>query len=358
MSEYKELNLNRASLDACIHQYICDNGLTLDGEIQVASGKKRVVFGAAGSEFAMVDLHLNNSGTTTIQWKAGKNQPLGEKLAIFLKGTIDPAEFETVNYSLSGIVSESINAIIQILGESDDFEITISRDDGNSKVVAIKSLAYQDHLTVTHHKNTKRLQIQGKPLSCYRNLIYLLTDLLDLKGLEQVLYKKDDSSAEIVRKEMAEDYLKVFFGDNFELLPVAIKKLIISGCCVKLASPVLPDYCLLLYPDLRALEGVIKQVMFEAGIHVSDSENGFGDYFDRKGSGVFVLKSDYEANMSSAGLVAALGAGYSFYNKHRHTLFHMEDFANASRLIDTLEKAISLSKDAYRLMNGLYLAKG
>lgn len=38
----------------------------------------------------------------------------------------------------------------------------------------------------------------------------MLTDLLDLKALAQVLYKKDDNSAEIVRTEMAEDHLKTF----------------------------------------------------------------------------------------------------------------------------------------------------
>ena len=94
MSDYKDLNLNRETLDANIQSFLTSNGYTLDGGIQSLDKRKRVVFGAAGTEFATVDLHLNGTGTTTVQWKMGKNQPVGEQLAVYLKATINPAEFE------------------------------------------------------------------------------------------------------------------------------------------------------------------------------------------------------------------------------------------------------------------------
>lgn len=253
MSDYKDLNLNRETLDENIQLFLEQNGHQLDGQIENSPAKKRVLFGSASAEFAMVDLHLNNTGTTTIQWKLGRNHPLGETLAVYLKGTIDPAEFENVNYSLSGITTDSFDPILDYFTESDDIEIDVIRDEDKCKQVKLKSIAHQDQLTITHHRGTRVLQIQGKPLSCYHRIIFMLTDLLDLKGLEQVLYRKDDSSAEIVRKEMAEDYLKTAFTKSYEYLPETVKKLLISSCCVKLASPQLPDYCLLLYPDLRAL---------------------------------------------------------------------------------------------------------
>ena len=356
MSDYKDLNLNRETLDANIHSFLESNGYTVDGRIQEGHKSKRVIFGTAGTEFATVDLHLNGSGTTTIQWKMGKNQQIGAQLATYLKATINPAEFENVNYSLKGITTDAFDPILDCLQELGDLEISTLRNEPVCKQVTLRSIAHQDSLTLTHHRTTRVLQIQGKPLSCYRRVIFMLTDLLDLKGLEQVLYRKDDSSAEIVRKEMAEDYLKGFFPKSYIHLPDAVKKLLISSCCVKLAAPKLPDYCLLLYPDLRSLEGVLKQEMSGYMMSVEDAKDGFGDFFDVK-KGIGTLKAEYEQAVGQTKMVGAFNKGYSFYRKHRHTIFHMEEFPDGSRMIDTLEKAIGLSKDAYAAIDELYTAR-
>lgn len=356
MSDYKDLNLNRETLDANISNFLESNGYALDGGIQLHDKRKRLIFGAAGTEFATVDLHLNGTGTTTIQWKMGKNQPIGQQLAVYLKSTINPAEFESVNYALKGITEDSFDPILDVLEKSGDFAIDTLRDDKACKQVTMTSVAHQDSLTLTHHRTTRVLQIQGKPLSCYRRVIFMLTDLLDLKGLEQVLYCKDDSSAEIVRKEMAQDYLKSFFPRSYDHLPNSVKTLLVSSCCVKLASPKLPDYCLLLYPDLRSLEGVLKQEMSNYQMSVDGAENGFGDFFNVNG-GVCTLKPEYERNIGHAKMVKAFNEAYGFFRKQRNTIFHMEELPDGSRMIDTLGKAISLSKDAYAAIDGLYTAR-
>jgi hypothetical protein len=356
MTDYKDLNLVRETLDEHIQSFLDVKGYTIDGGVQLAGKRKRVIFGPAGVSFATVDLHLNKTGTTTIQWKMGQNQPVGEQLAVHLKATINPAEFENVNYSLKGIAADTLDPILDLIGEAGDIEIKTLRDEAVCKQVTLKSVTHQDTLTLTHNRKTRVLQIQGKPLSCYRRVIFMLTDLLDLKGLEQVLYRKDDSSADIVRKEMAEDYLKVFFPDSYAHLPGDIKKLLISSCCVKLAAPKLPDYCLLLYPDLRSLEGVLKLKMADCKMSVQDAEHGFGDFFDIK-SGICKLKPEYEKDVPNKLMVIAINNGYTFYRKHRHAIFHMEEFTGGSRMIATLDLAIGLSKDAYAAIDALYTAR-
>ena len=355
MSDYKDLNLGRENLDHHIQSFLETNGYTVDGGVEASGNRKRVVFGPAGAQFATVDLHLNKTGTTTIQWKLGQNQPLGEQLAVHLKATINPAEFENVNYSLKGITTDSFDPILDLIDEAVDIEIEPLRDNADCKQVKLKSVQHQDTLTITHHRRTRVLQIQGKPLSCYRQVIFMLTSLLDLKGLEQVLYRKDDGSADVVRKEMAEDYLKGFFPSSYAYLPNDIKKLLISGCCVKLAAPNLPDYCLLLYPDLRSLEGALKLKMADCKMSVQDTEHGFGDFFDTK-SGLNSLKSEFEKSVPNKEMVNAFNSGYTFYRKHRHAIFHMEEFTDGSRMIATLDVAISLSKDAYAAIDALYVA--
>jgi len=352
MSDYKELNLDRDTLDERIQEFLNLNNYQRR-QVHSPKGTKRVVFGHANAEFALVDIHLKTTGTATIQWKTGRNQPLGETLAMHLKSTIDPNELETLNYSLKGISIDSFDPILDCITEQDEIELNVRQDSEQCKQVTLKNKIHQDKITLTHHKKTSVLQIQGRPLSCYRRVIFMLTDLLDLKGLEQVLYRNDDSSAGIVRSEMAEDYLKTALEQSYEHLPDAIKKLLISGCCVKLASPSLPDYCLLLYPDLRALEGVLKEIMSKHNMFVSNADHGFGDFFDKNHSN-YSLKSEYCDSINNSDLENALNNGYTFYKKHRHSLFHMEDFADASRMVDTLDKAIGLSKDTYSAINKLY----
>lgn len=353
MSDYKDINLARENLDKNIQSFVEENGYTIDGGIQALENRKRVVFGSAGAEFATVDVLLNKAGTTTIISKMGKNQPLGEQLAVHLKATINPAEFETVNFGLSGITVETFDLILELANEAVDIEITTDRDEPQQRQVTLKSAEHQDSLKLTLHLATRKLQIQGKPLSCYRRIIFLLTDFLDLQGLEKVLYRKDDSSASIVRKEMAEDYLRGFFPDSYDQLPKDIETLLISSCCVKLAAPQLPDYCLLLYPDLRSLEGILKLKMADWGMSVQDAKHGFGDFFDVVKPGIFKLKPEYEKGVPNKKLVTAVNNGYIFYRKHRHAIFHMDEFANGSRMIASLDSAIGLSKDAYSAIDAL-----
>jgi hypothetical protein len=84
MTDYKDLNLGREALDEQILNFLNTSGYEAEGGIQISKRGKRVEFGAVGAQFATVDFLLNNKGTTTIQWKMGQNQPLGEKLAIHL----------------------------------------------------------------------------------------------------------------------------------------------------------------------------------------------------------------------------------------------------------------------------------
>ncbi len=357
MSDFKDLNLNREQIDDYVRAFVEERGLTLDGgKLKDQAKGKRVEFGKAGSNYAMVDLHLNKDGTTTIQWKLGKNQPLGKELADYLKATIDPNEFEQVNLSLKGIVSDDIQPILDQVCEADDIECESLQDNDQKLQVAICNTAHQDRLVITHHRGTRTLQIQGKPLSCYRRIVYLLSELLDLGGLEQVICRKDDGVAEIVRKEMAEDYLKKFFERSYESLPELVRKLLLSGCCVKLAAPQLPEYSMLVYPDLRALEGVLKEELIGYNMSVADAKNGFGDFFEKAKEG-FELKQNFSDAVAHVGMVKAFNEAYSFFSKHRNGLFHMEEFADGSRTVDTLDKAIGLSKEAYRVIDGLLTAR-
>ncbi|MBN0559985.1 type II toxin-antitoxin system RnlA family toxin, partial [Pseudomonas aeruginosa] len=89
-------------------------------------------------------------------------------------------------------------ALIKELTESANADIEVaSRTSADRKHIwKIKSKKNLDELTVTQHENTHKLQIQGRPLSCYQQLSYLLTELLEINALECILFKKEENRSE------------------------------------------------------------------------------------------------------------------------------------------------------------------
>lgn len=359
---YKSLNLRREEIDRYVQEFVNDNSLVLRSIQPQNNNKKRIIIGKAGVEDATVDLHLNVDGTTTVQFKLGKNQELGENLAKHLYETINPDEFISVNYSLTGIYENDIEPIFEELRYYKDengnceFSLVVEKNEEIRKLIKIQSIAHKDSIAVTHFKTTNKLTIQGRPLFCYRRIIYLMAELLNLTGLQTVLSRTEENTAEIVRIEVAKHYLKSQLSDAFEHLPNIIQSLLVSGCCVKLASPKLPEYSMLLFPDLRALEGVLRTELSHYGLYTEQEEYGFGAFFESYSS-IARLKESHKTNIDNDDIVRSLENAYTFFRKHRHSLFHMSDFAEASRKIDTLEKALALSQDVYNLLNAIYKAR-
>jgi len=357
---YKNLHLQRENIDNFVSDYAKENDLVVR-EIQASSNKKRITLGAVGIDDCIVDLHLNRTGTTTVQWKMGKNQELGEGLAKYLKATINPDELKAISFSLKGITADNIDPIIdeltQCVNDNGDSEFLIenTKDDTKS-IFKIKSNEHDDTVVVTHFVTTNKLVIQGKTLFTYRRIIYLLSELLDLNGLQSVLSCTDEQTVSIVRNEIALDYLKGKLPNSYDQLPASIRDLMCSGCCVKLASPKLPEYSMLLFPDLRALEGIIKTILSEYGLSVDGHEYGFGGFFTVSRGNV-TLQEEFRDIIVESDLIESLELAYAFFKKHRHTLFHMNDFADASRKIDTLDKALSLSSDSYAAIDKIYRSK-
>ncbi|WP_062382939.1 type II toxin-antitoxin system RnlA family toxin [Pseudomonas abietaniphila] len=352
--DYRNINLNRDVIQTTVEKFIGDNDLKSRQYCDRTSGAgKRVIFGTTGAEDATLDIFFNLNGTSTLQYKMGKNQPLGQQLADALYETIHPDDFVTVNLSIKGFDGQDTDLLINELTGSADAKIEVcsSHKNGSATIWKLKSKAHMDELTITQHSTTNVLQIQGRPLSCYREATYVLTELLPTPALESVLFKKDDNRSEFIRVEVAESTLRAKFDTVYERLPQATKKLLLGGLCVRLATPVLPDYCMLVYPELRSLEGAIKGKLAEKSLETQ--QDTFGGFF-YKTNDQFHLKSEYHGYVSDAILRGDLGAAYTFFNRNRHGLFHMEAIASGSRMISNITQAIALCDEACTHIKKLY----
>lgn len=352
--DYISLNLDRDCIENVTRQFAETHTLQIRSlSVRPGGHGNRIIIGRVGVEDATLDVFFNKDGTSTLTWKIGKNRTLGKELADRLYDTINPDEFHSVNMTLIGIERIDIQSIMDLLSTDESGAFGVSQEElSGSLRWRIECPYHNDSLVVTHH-TTRRLQIQGRPLTCYRKLVYLLTDILDLAGLELVLSRSDQNSSVIVRREVAAEFLKKMLPHSFENLPGLTRDLLVSGQCVKLAGPSLPEYSMLLFPELRSLEGALKAKLAEFGFD-SDS-NEFGYFFDFvRASGTFALKASFHGHITSLQLRSELSVAYTFFNKHRHSLFHMNSAEETSRKITNIEQLLTLSQSACEHIDNLY----
>lgn len=343
---FSRMNLCRESLIDHVETFCKENGFGYEFR-DISSSCKRLTFGKAGEEPATVDLLLNDNGTTTVRYKQGKNRELGLLLAKYLKGTIDLAEFETVNLVLTSIFDREVELAFSGI-DCQNFSVEEKSNKNSSVCREIISKVFSDRLVVTYHASTHKLQLQGRPLSCYKAFVYCLAEVLDKSGLEKVLTRcgDDDHRVGYVQESVAEIGLKAAMGRAYEKMDEVSRRLLLAGLCVKLASPDLPDYSLLLYPELRVLEGAMKLLLRKLGVSVC--HKGFGNVFE-KSDGRYVLVAPVDAREK-----VALEEGYDFYHKERHTLFHSNSVPVTNRVISELDELNRLSSVCQRLIKDIY----
>jgi len=212
---------------------------------------------------------------------------------------------------------------------------------------------YKDQVVITHHHTKNNLQVQGKPLFCYRNISYFLSMLLDQQSLFSVINRTSDEDQLLVREDVAIIHIQNEYKLSYPQMDAIFKDLLVSSYCVKLASPNLPEYSMLLYADLRVLEGVIKQVLADNGKLTDSIRVDIGSYFDCTSSTV-TLKEEHENIFDNASIIKALEECYQLYRRQRHSLFHMSDMAVTSRTITALGEVMNLSSDIASKIEELY----
>lgn len=359
--KYNELPINTDELTPIILGFFDinkDAGLILrldntDKEI------RRIEFSCPGEEHnALVLIHLKSNGTITAQYKAGKNQPLGKTLADHIAKSIQDDGPININLSLKGIDEE---LFLPILEEAlTDEKITHEENplgNGEKHHLTLTS-KYGDKVTL-HWYNSRTLVIQGQQLYTYKKLSFLLVEWADLGSLEKIIIKEDADQAKIVNIEVAKSIMKNMMPFTFNNTDQRLKGLLLSGFSIRISSPKLADYTLTLFPDLKALEWALKDIHCKMNLMIdsgSKDSKGFGEYYTKIGSASNYTFNEAFVTDNIKEIADKLGTAYTVYHKHRHGLFHANDLPASSRLVDTADKANSLSAKFTATIEDIYKA--
>lgn len=340
---FKDLDFPKAKLLESIQEFCDRNDYSYCQHQDSTDVKQIFLVTCRGMKDARLEVFNKNDGTTSFNYRTGQNQDVSFKLADHLSTKV-PAEKGTSTVVLVGYTVDDIESAIQLMTEkkheSGESFFSYSKQVSDTQTrFEIVNKFYKDKLHVTVFI-TKTVNIQGRRLSCYEEFAFQMTDLLNTADLAKVISKTDETSIQLLEPQMLIKQLEKSLDPIYKHLPNSIQKLLLSSITLKSIRVSLPDYSCLVYPDLRCIEGAIKNILY----CFDDIEyKELGDLFEYKKCTGHVLKQDIVEIINKEALVKELNKAYSFYCNHRHSLFHMAEIVDASRLVSNLDKAIDLT---------------
>lgn len=353
---YKNLVLLKEKIAPLMEKFVQQNQIDINKK-SATSMKEVYCLSRMGMADGLFEIYHNSNGTTTFN-ATGKNKDIGNQLASFLAAHV-AEEKGRINMTLTGYEYKHLKPIIELMLEKKTstgdqvFCFTETEEPHGIRFDICNSID-KDKLQVTVY-NTKKVVIRGLPLSCYQEFIFQLSILLDAAGLAYVFSRTDESCTQLLEKKTVVNNLKAKLEEAYDKLPTILQNMLISSASLKSVHFDLPDYSCFLYADLRALEGVLKDILgnFE---EFDLEENTIGDHFKKTTPQKYTLRPEFSSIIPNEALRLALDNAYSFYNHQRHTLFHVDNTIVTSRILQNFDQVLNLTDDIYILMKNLYKA--
>ena len=371
-SDFKELNLDQKRIKECLDEYCEINSIK---QIDYRELKKQISYNIFRAEYeqdnlpVMVDFFFKDNGTTTISYQLGRAHDKGKALATFIKEKLVTDHRKNVTTVFKNIDQDTFDLLKVFISESSDEcseiasqEFSIEeKTELNHQHFKIVSLQYRDSVTLKYYETNKKIMLQCKPLYTYRRIIYFMSEYADLENFLEVSCQGEKAPELVdiaIDKNEITSQMSTLLKHSYESLGAVILQLLETSYILKNIDIDLPDYSCHVFPALRALEGVIKKMLFEKSISIQENDNSFRGIFYRDSNQRYVVNEDFKSKINNEKVCTALGNCYTYFNRQRHELFHMSELTDTSRIIEKKSSAdtivdtvIKLIDDSYRIIN-------
>jgi hypothetical protein len=348
---YLKLNIDRENISTLLNGF-CDTSIhnpKLSSKF-VRSGQEQqfTINGThEGKEKEIkIAFILNQDGSTSINYKMGKFHNISQQIADFVcENGVSDNRNNSIS-SINAVKKEDFDFVLENL-KIDYHSLTIEEKEiphGIQKKIKIVS---GEQVTFNYYE-TNTLLITGRPLLLHNSTLNYFTDLNYLKPIE--IFDNTVKYYQIkITFDEYEDELKKRLPNAYEHIPDNVKALLLSSIILEKIEIDLPDYSCFVFNILKAIEGIMKHLLFEKGIVI---ERAF-DIFKNKIEPV-KIKDSINKTISCANTTLVIENFYEYYKKERHTLFHTEYLDIATRLVEKREDAIDILNNSLNLINDSY----
>lgn len=287
-----------------------------------------------------------------------KYNNLADKLAkdalIDVKGKKITKSGEQYTFIVEGINFEEIETIIELIKEIPEYNNLGIQQSISNSTTQIQMKLKKENITIHYYPNRgKKLMVQGKPKTLFTIFTTYVIELIETDKIPEIFnnfHKLDIQAKEIQAKY--EEYLPDI-DNNF--ITDKMKKALNQACYNLNIYDNMPEPNQLVYPSLRVTEGFLKLILNKYQIPY----NGDFDMFE-KNNYKFTLKHTSRGTLNNSDIEDYLGSLYTFYNKHRHTLFHWDDITNnvqidTTRMINNVHDAHTIIIENLNLLNHYFV---
>ncbi len=346
------LNLDRDQLIPDIQEFCSgkfSSGATVSelGPVNKGNNQYRCKIVGDNKE-VLIDFYFRDDGTTTIQPKVGGHQELSIELATHILSKVPYRDVKNSSYSVKA-TDEIIQFVLEYLDDLDGVSQTYKDTTGQNGYMLYQ---YQskigDRLTIKYFTN-KTLQIQGKPMYLYQEVVCLLAEFFPFD--EVVKNQAESYSVPLEPAEVRREIESLLPTAHKVLDPMLINILIASVAFTKIDIK-FPDYSSFTFSALRTLEGYLKYLFVTKGITVNKH---FKEFKEDKTTGIYYLRPSIATAVGCPKTGQAMEEIYNYLNKNRHGLFHTAAVVSATRIISNKKDAHKIIWDTINLIESSHV---
>ena len=250
-------------------------------------------------------------------------------------------------FTAKGISLEDFDTFMDMLSESEEIEVTPINTDNNSAIRNQYHLKGKyDAIVSIIFYNNGTLFLQGAVTAFY---IELITEVMETISSVPSEVMEDFLSIQpsvgcIIEKDLNKHFTKI---ENIE--GSILEDFLKTSITLANSGVVVDDYGCYTFGIMKALDGLISKRILEDAPDFRD----YGTYFEKGSDGYFHFSKNVGTYDNQPSLKRALERAYDFYNKNRHTTFHVDRMNLETSRTLYYDEAVNIIKDGLVIMNDL-----
>lgn len=325
-NKYSKLCIDKEKITDWIELW-CESNLKGDSRITKSENANRIQYNIVnGDNTIKIDFIKCANGLLTISPNVGVNIAISTQIA------------ESIYERVANVLKDSPFAKgFSILISKEDFDIVIELiqtlegvtlknyseqfEEGKAKYQLYQfSGPAGDTVTIKMYPNTKRMQIQGKPLWLFNEIVSLVSENgVEMRDVVDAHLKY--CNVDMNQKDVFEEMEAVLGSDLFNYLSTSHKAILSTSFILSKIDIDMPEYSGMIQQALRAFEGFAKKVYSKYGL-ICPPEHQIGMFFTRTDKlSPFKMQTKYSSGLD-LDVETKLTKMYVFIREKRHPYAH------------------------------------
>ncbi|MDD0822343.1 type II toxin-antitoxin system RnlA family toxin [Bacillus cereus] len=349
---FKGLNLDREKLPEWIREYSDGKFESYEmTEIEHVSGTQHRCTITGDCKIVQIDFYYAGNGKTTIR-PTGQNHEISFEVATHILGKLEYKQADNSrSYSVRSLQDEVFSFLIEYLEDLKGVHRTHYDENEQNKYNLYQYTSkIGDKITLKYYEN-KTLQIQGKPAFLYQEVACFLSGYYPFN---EVIKNQSEFFSVNIRPEEIIQEMKDLLPQAYNSLGENLKKILSGSLTLQKVDIPMEDYSPFVFPALKTLEGVIKDILLSQRINYRLVRE-FGQLFERGRNGKYVYINADDAKIDSEVVRTVLATLYNYFHRERHGLFHVANIDASTRVIETKPQADRIISEVICLIEQAYI---